>query len=204
MTIGEPFQNAAHNVLRSTKKDGHLVAGHEKAFKPAKQPSKDLKPYSAYDHKADIEHKKKNYRDEEGNVTIAPRNFLTNPPKKGQVGDKTTFMPPPEHLPDNYNAAKEIAHKERLQHEAKLQEKPFSQKVKQTGAFNPDKAVYGADVPLPPAKVPPKKPTSDLHEKPFYPSKPPKRGYNKCLDKFPEYKENPLKFVTRKPVVEDA
>ena len=36
------------------------------------------------------------------------------------------------------------------------------------------------------------------HDEPFYPSHPPKRGYNKTLDKFPPYKEDPLKVVTRK------
>ena len=36
------------------------------------------------------------------------------------------------------------------------------------------------------------------HDIPFKPSNPPKRGYNKTLDKFPEYKEDPLRVVTRR------
>ena len=40
------------------------------------------------------------------------------------------------------------------------------------------------------------------HDKPFRPSNPPKRGYNKTLAKFPEYKENPLKQITRVQPVE--
>jgi hypothetical protein len=32
--------------------------------------------------------KKKTYRDEEGAVLIAPRNFLTNPMKKGMINGK--------------------------------------------------------------------------------------------------------------------
>lgn len=36
------------------------------------------------------------------------------------------------------------------------------------------------------------------HDVPFKPSNPPKKGYNKTLDKFPEYKEDPLKFAARK------
>ena len=40
------------------------------------------------------------------------------------------------------------------------------------------------------------------HDVPFKPSNPPKRGYNKTLEKFPAYKEDPLKIVTRKKKVE--
>jgi hypothetical protein len=36
------------------------------------------------------------------------------------------------------------------------------------------------------------------HDVPFKPSNPAKRGYNRTIDKFPEYKEDPLKEVTRK------
>jgi len=36
----------------------------------------------------------------------------------------------------------------------------------------------------------------------FKPSKPPRRGYSCTLEKFPEYKENPLKFTERKRPVE--
>jgi hypothetical protein len=36
------------------------------------------------------------------------------------------------------------------------------------------------------------------HDAPFKPSHPAKRGYNKTLDKFPEYKEDPMKEVKRK------
>lgn len=36
------------------------------------------------------------------------------------------------------------------------------------------------------------------HDEPFYPSNPPKKGYNKTLDKFPEYKEDPMRVVQRK------
>jgi len=42
------------------------------------------------------------------------------------------------------------------------------------------------------------------HDKPFKPSNPPKRGYNKSLAPFPTYMEDPLKAVTRKPEDEEA
>jgi hypothetical protein len=39
------------------------------------------------------------------------------------------------------------------------------------------------------------------HEFPFKPSHPPKTGYNKTLDKFPPYTEDPMRPVLRKKIV---
>ena len=41
------------------------------------------------------------------------------------------------------------------------------------------------------------------HEFPFKPSHPPRKGYNKTLEKFPEYKEDPMKAVLRNKNVEE-
>ena len=41
-----------------------------------------------------------------------------------------------------------------------------------------------------------------VHDKPFRPTNPPKRGYNKTLAKFPPYKEDPKKPITRRMPVE--
>ena len=40
------------------------------------------------------------------------------------------------------------------------------------------------------------------HDKPFRPSNPPKKGYNKSIGRFPDYKENPPKELTRVRPVE--
>ena len=40
------------------------------------------------------------------------------------------------------------------------------------------------------------------HDKPFKPSHPPRVGYNKTLEKFLRYMEDPLKEVTRKMPIE--
>ena len=42
-----------------------------------------FRPAAAYEHMSDLVVKKKNYKDAEGLVITAPRNFTTNPPKKG-------------------------------------------------------------------------------------------------------------------------
>lgn len=83
------------------------------------------------------------------------------------------------------------------------QEKPFSQRVKHTETFNKPKEVYGEDVPIPHKQPPAKLPPPIEHEKPFKPSNPPKRGYNRTLCKFPDYKENPPKELKRKIKEED-
>lgn len=110
-------------------------------------------------------------------------------------------------MADPYDHKREILTKEREEHEAKVQEKAFSQMARKKDTFNPIKEVFGTDVPLPKEeeKIPSKEhisPHMPLHDKAFKPSNPPKHGYNKTLEKFPAYKEDPLKFITRKKPVE--
>jgi len=52
-------------------------------------------------------------------------------------------------MEDDYNRPRELAKKERLYHESKIQDKPFSQRVKPQGEFNATEAVYGSDVVIP-------------------------------------------------------
>ena len=42
-----------------------------------------------------------------------------------------------------------------------------------------------------------------VHDVPFKPSNPPKRGYNKTLEKFPAYKEDPLRVIERNKAPEE-
>lgn len=83
-SIGDPFKEM-NLQMRESVKDGHLKAGHDRVFRPAKHFRQD--DYKAsFVHQSDLVEVKKNYRDEEGKVRIQPRNILTNPPKKGLVG----------------------------------------------------------------------------------------------------------------------
>ena len=70
--------------MRESKKDAYKEAGHDKPFKPAKDIHK--KVVADFEHKTDLLEVKKQYRDGEGHVIIEPRNFLTSPIKKGQIG----------------------------------------------------------------------------------------------------------------------
>ena len=98
---------------------------------------------------------------------------------------------------EGYDIDKEIAKSERLYHLSKIQDKPFSQKVKRRPAFNTDKAVYGEDIPIP-ERIIHEAPVSKFdHDKPFKPSHPPRIGHNKTIAKFPAYTEDPPKEITR-------
>ena len=79
-----------------------------------------------YDHMTDRVEVKKNIRDADGHVIISPRNFVTNPPKKGKTGKRTTFESFPGHVPDDYNNPKKLLTEELEYHKKHLQEKPFS------------------------------------------------------------------------------
>lgn len=65
--------------MRAPKKDGYKEAGHDLAFKPAKDLQRKVK--ADFPHMVDHTEVKKNYRDTDGAVKLEPRNFLTNPIK---------------------------------------------------------------------------------------------------------------------------
>lgn len=58
----------------------------------------------------------KDYKDEEGNVKLAPPNVTSKPLKKGEVGENTSFAGHLKHLPDDYEAARVIALAELKEH----------------------------------------------------------------------------------------
>lgn len=81
--IGDPFKEPASVPMRTHKKEGHKEAGHEASFKPAKTIQRKVK--ADFEHMTDHKDVHKNYKGPDGVIT-GPRNFLTNPPKVGQVG----------------------------------------------------------------------------------------------------------------------
>ena len=74
--------------------------------------------------------------------------------------------------------------------------------VKKTHVFNSNKNLLAENPPIPHRAPKPKTAPLIEHDKPFKPSNPPKRGYNKTLAKFPAYKEDPKKPITRRVPVE--
>lgn len=139
---GGPLINAAINSMRTIVKDGHLKAGHEKDFKPARDVGEKLYKMK-YEYKEEGLDKKTAKKDEDGNVIIGPKNFYTSPPKKGRVakpgepvflGGKIEYMDG-----DKYDVLKGINKAEREYHHSKCQEKPFLNRAVHTDSFNTHK-----------------------------------------------------------------
>ena len=75
VTVGDPFKNRVQDkVLRTEVPEGHKPL-HDHNFKPAKTVKVSMN--SAYEHMCDRVDVKKNYRDADGAVITAPRNFYT-------------------------------------------------------------------------------------------------------------------------------
>lgn len=217
--IGDPFKMAAIGMTRTTKKDGHIAAGHDKNFVMAKlvngigggqANSNGIKP--AWPYMPLGPGPKKNFRDEEGAVKSGPRNITVIPGKLGKVGKNVLLGEKIPYIEDDYNAAKKLAKKELEYHHSMVQEKPFSQKAKHTDFFNNHRQVYEENPRVPEKKkvekavipegeegyIPP------LHDKPFKPSHPTKRGKIKgTLEKFPQYLPNPPTELKRKVLTEE-
>ncbi len=70
------------------------------------------------------------------------------------------------------------------------------------GTFATGKEAYGEDRVYAQRSVPPKRRPLMEHDEPFRPCNPSKRGYNKTINKFPEYKPNPMRVLQRKKPVE--
>jgi len=198
VTIGDKYVDPASidRQYQNSKKSKK----HEYEFKPANGTKSD--PFTAlYPHKTEHITTTKNHRGPDGKVVIQPRNIVTNPPKEGH-GDSTIGHLLGEtypHKPDPYHRAKELAAKEREEHKKKLQEAPFRSVSHGGEAFISSKKTFGKDdkvlkLPQPKAQTPPGK----LHETAFKPSNPSKQGYNKTINKFPEYKPDPLRIAVRK------
>lgn len=97
--------------MRDLDPESYKKGGHDYKFKPAKTvPERYYK--APYAHETDRVEVKKKVRDEDGNVITAPRNFYTNPNKKGITAKGTTFNKFPEHMADDYNYPRTVAKKE--------------------------------------------------------------------------------------------
>jgi hypothetical protein len=101
-------------MLRKEDRAHQIECGNEKAFRPTKhvrQPTN-----STYTHMQDFVEVKKNFRSTENprEVMIGARNILTNPPKAGTVGRKTTFSGITPYMEDDYMRPKKLATEERV------------------------------------------------------------------------------------------
>ena len=88
-----------------------------------------------------------------------------------------------------------------------MQDKAFSQRARSQykHLFNQDQKVFGED-PLIPPKVEKKfEEHTFAHDRPFFPANPNQRfSIHKTIAKFPVYKEDPPKEITKRPEDPDA
>jgi len=146
---------------------------------------------------------------------IPPRNILGGASKRGGPGVLTGgvlfgFGEPgafPEHIPDDYDAARKQRKKELEEHHGKVQEQSFKGLDYGNRYFQTNEEAFGGyeqptHVPRDPM---PDKAVKYPHESPFRPPNPMKRDAVGCLmGGIPEYIPCPEDPVVRKPKVEDA
>lgn len=204
VSTGDPY-NDNKLKMRESVKDGHKKVS-DAAFKPAKTVSKQIK--GDHEWMSQNNDKKKNFRDKEGNVIVGPRNFVTTGAKKGDPATTPGVLfskEPYPHMKDEYDRKRDIARSELKESKKKMQEKPFSQRIKPVATFGKIEEVFGEEGLTFKPKKPPAKPKPQVdHDKPFKPSNPPKKGVaDKTLAKFPDYIEENPEPKKRKPKNED-
>ena len=109
--LGDKYQDP-QPLLRQQKKDGWKKVA-DLPFKPAGQVGQAVA--ADYEHITDFKYKKKNYRNEDGAVITAPKNFTTNHPKKGNPATTTGILFQKEfyeHMAEPYDLRKDLMRKE--------------------------------------------------------------------------------------------
>jgi len=197
---------AAMNAMRSETKDGWKAAGHDKDFKPQSM-LKERIYRSSYPYMEQGPKKRdpKSLKNADGDVIIEERNIVTNPIKKGQVGKNVLIG---ERLPfqgDDYEAQKKLDLKKREYHNSKIQDKAFCSRAKHTDHFFNNRATHEENPPVPPRKAPvvEEKKGDPLHDKPFKPSNPNKKGRQGAIEKFPAHVPDPIFQAKKKAVVDE-
>ena len=187
-TIGDPYDK------RVSPKPGAAAAAIETSSSDAPfKPAGPFDPgFAPYEHKASEEYKKKNYRDEEGAVKLAPKNILVKPPKLGQANStpNLTFSSYPAITEEPYERKRLLEIEERKRNEAKNKHDKAFRGIAHGGKnFSTNVQAFGK------TEMPPKSATRPIsvpvveHDHPFKPANPAKRGiYDMTLGKFPEYK----------------
>lgn len=178
-SVGEPYNDPRGLKLRGA--DSNLrISVHGKEFRPGGLLK--TKYASAFLNTPTDEKLKSNFF-----KTTGPRGFFTSPLKHG-IGPGTLIQKQNyEHMVDEYDRKRDMAREEKRRHRALQLARPFSNVVKGRRTFGNDHDEYGEDR----LNIGDKRPSTTykglLHEKPFKYSNPPKLGYEKCINKFPEY-----------------
>jgi hypothetical protein len=197
-TVNDPFKdNLAISHTLNKERAKKMIETHEVAFKPG-GPVKEK--VAIYPHESDYVERKKNFRDPESHeVKVGPKNFMTNPPKKGEANSTPGVLLGGDlpHEPDPYGRKDQMARDERLRNQAKMPQAPFKNMSHGAREFADVTTTYGLDVEIKPKK-PQVKAKAYSHDHPFVPSNPAKTGLtDKTLAPFPEYMSGQSKDKVR-------
>ena len=116
--IGDPYSDAGKFKMRAAKKDGHIAAGHDANFKPAKTVHQKVE--ALFPHMTDHKEVNKCRKGPDGAVIVEPKNFLTSPMKKGKVGKNTFLGGIIEYKEDPFERKRELERKELEEHHKKM------------------------------------------------------------------------------------
>ncbi|CAI2375938.1 unnamed protein product [Moneuplotes crassus] len=136
---------------------------------------------------------KENKRIGAGNVRLREPNFVTSKSKVGGgkttpgvcMGGKTI-----KYIEDDYDREKDYKREQSRRHKEKIP-KPFASTVKQRTTFTKDEQCYTIEGLTLKLKKELYNYDKVKHPQPFRPSNPAKKGYNKTLEQFPSYTEDP-------------
>lgn len=211
LALGDPYVDP-HKVQGTAKV---WMLDPESSFKPPGQIKRstntlgfDYIPHC--DTAKDPKEIREKYRD-----YVPPKQILTNPAKKGGGGVLTggvmfgfgdfTF---PEHMSDDYDAAKKMRKQDLEEHRSKLQEMAFKGASYGNQQFSPFTETFNYEgfgpTHIPREVVKDEGVKRAVHEAPFRPSNPIKKGVlHGTIGDFPEYIEDPVPGgAVKKPPLE--
>ena len=122
--LDDQYKSAVLKITRREHRDLQIQAGNEKPFRPQSRFKIPVK--AAYEHMQDRNHIQKNFRNEEKEVMIAPRNIQTMPMKRGRLGRNVHFGGMVPYIEDEFDRPKEFAAIAREKSLSMMQDKPFS------------------------------------------------------------------------------
>ena len=144
-----------------------------------------------------------------GEVATAPKNFMTNPPKKGNpaVYPNTSMSPRPQYaMGDDFDAERKRDFAEHRANRNKMQEQVWRDASPGNKPFVKEKETFGVpdELKLPATTMPSTRgqlyTKAVEHDKPFQYSSPGKKGQvGVTIGKHPEHRGNPIHVAVRQP-----
>lgn len=180
-TIGEPYRDPTRMKLRGESQNTRMGM-HGKEFRPGGRAKKG----ASSDFLLTPNEEKLQFA---GYRTTGPRGFFTSPIKHG-IGPGTLIQKQNYgHMVDEYDRKRDLDREERRMRKTMQYGQPFRNVVKGPRTFGNDGNEYGEDGLNIAEKAKANEFKGLLHEKPFKYSNPPKTGYEKTINRFPNYKE---------------